>query len=262
MTTSTTPKNEERSAYDRLKAIERAHAAKAQTNASRRADVIRDELSRPRAKDCRCPITPHSTHEAVARIGCQVHRRPMGLPDPRRNPPEARRMTTTTLANAPGQSTQIQSGRHQRPDVCDAYRALWAMTRDERIAAMWRGDLSLRQLCQWSSRAQPEVPLLGGEFAWIVMSTPDWGRSQQPSRRTTRPRRPPRGRPMTIALTTVGSRSVTLTIGPSALEEAPDGVALKLTLHDGPLVLTLTRDEAQALNAELTEELAETRKAP
>ncbi len=67
---------------------------------------------------------------------------------------------------------------------------------------------------------------------------------------------------MTIALTTIGSRSVTLTIGPSALEEAPDGVALKLTLHDGPLVLTLTRDEAQALNAELTEELAETREAP
>ena len=67
---------------------------------------------------------------------------------------------------------------------------------------------------------------------------------------------------MTTALTTIGSRSVTLTIGPSALEEAPDGVALKLTLHDGPLVLTLTRDEAQALNAELTEELAETRAAP
>jgi len=67
---------------------------------------------------------------------------------------------------------------------------------------------------------------------------------------------------MTIGLTTIGSRSVTLTVGPSALEEAPDGVALKLTLHDGPLVLTLTRDEAQALNAELTEELAETREAP
>jgi len=67
---------------------------------------------------------------------------------------------------------------------------------------------------------------------------------------------------MTIALTTIGSRGVTLTVGPSALEEAPDGVAVKLTLHDGPLVLTLTRDEAQALNAELAEELAESREAP
>ena len=67
---------------------------------------------------------------------------------------------------------------------------------------------------------------------------------------------------MTIALTTIGSRGVTLTVGPSALQEAPDGVAVELTLYDGPLVLTLTRDEAQALNAELTEELAETREAP
>jgi len=64
---------------------------------------------------------------------------------------------------------------------------------------------------------------------------------------------------MTIALSTLGSRSVTLTVGPSALEEAPDGVALELTLHGGPLVLTLTRDEARALEAELTEQLADTR---
>jgi len=48
------------------------------------------------------------------------------------------------------------------------------MTRDQRIAAMWRGELSTRQLCQWSSRAQHEIPLLGGEFAWIVIRTPDW----------------------------------------------------------------------------------------
>jgi hypothetical protein len=67
---------------------------------------------------------------------------------------------------------------------------------------------------------------------------------------------------MTIALTTFGSRGVTLTVGPSALGEAPDGVALKLTLHDGPVVLTLTHDEAQALNAELAEQLAESREAP
>ena len=83
-------------------------------------------------------------------------------------------MSTSTLTNAVGASTQVPSGGQQRPDVCDGYRALWAMTRGERIAAMWRGELSLRQLCQWSSRAHHEVPLLGGEFAWIAMRTPDW----------------------------------------------------------------------------------------
>ena len=83
-------------------------------------------------------------------------------------------MSTPTLTNAAGASTQSPSGRHQRPDRGDEYSALWAMSRDERIAAMWRGELTTRQLCQWSSRAQHEVPLLGGEFAWIVMRTPDW----------------------------------------------------------------------------------------
>lgn len=52
--------------------------------------------------------------------------------------------------------------------------SLWAMSADERVAAMWRGDLTLFQLTCWSSRAQHEVPLLGGEFAYIVMRTPEW----------------------------------------------------------------------------------------
>jgi hypothetical protein len=52
--------------------------------------------------------------------------------------------------------------------------ALWAMSTAERIDAMWRGDLTLFQLTSWSSRAQREVPLLAGEFAYIVMRTPEW----------------------------------------------------------------------------------------
>jgi hypothetical protein len=69
MTTSTSPENEERAARERLKAIERARAANAKANARRRADVIRDELARPRAKDCRCPITPASTIEQLPALG-------------------------------------------------------------------------------------------------------------------------------------------------------------------------------------------------
>ncbi len=62
---------------------------------------------------------------------------------------------------------------------------------------------------------------------------------------------------MTTALTTIGSRGVTLTVGPSALREAPDGVAVELTLYDGPVVLTLTRDEAEAIATEIVRQLAE-----
>ena len=76
-------------------------------------------------------------------------------------------MTTSTTPNGAQRAAQ-------RPDACEEYRSLWAMSRGERIAAMWRGELTTLQLCQWSSRAQHEVPLLGGEFAWIVMRTPDW----------------------------------------------------------------------------------------
>ena len=69
MTTSTTAKTEERTARDRFKAIERARAANAKASARRRADVIRDELARPRAKDCRCQITRGSTVEQLRALG-------------------------------------------------------------------------------------------------------------------------------------------------------------------------------------------------
>ena len=69
MTASSTSKNEERAARDRLKVIERARAANAKAPARRRGDVIGDELARPRAKDCRCPITPVSTLEELRALG-------------------------------------------------------------------------------------------------------------------------------------------------------------------------------------------------
>ncbi len=53
---------------------------------------------------------------------------------------------------------------------------------------------------------------------------------------------------MTVTLSTIGSRGVTIDVAPAALPEAgPGGVAIELALHDGPLVLTLTADEAQQL---------------
>lgn len=65
--------------------------------------------------------------------------------------------TPLTVANDPSETT-----------------ALWAMSVDQRVEAMWTGTLTLSQLCAWSSRRPAEVPLLGGEFAWIIMRTPEW----------------------------------------------------------------------------------------
>jgi hypothetical protein len=62
----------------------------------------------------------------------------------------------------------------------DEIEALWAMTRAERVAAMWRSELTRLQLSKWSSRAPHEVPLLGDEFAWIAMRTPEWAEAKDP----------------------------------------------------------------------------------
>ena len=79
---------------------------------------------------------------------------------------------TVTVPNTTSPSSS--AGRHDRSGATEEYHALWAMSRSERIAAMWRSKLTIRQLSQWSSRAPHEVPLLGGEFAWIAMRTPEW----------------------------------------------------------------------------------------
>jgi hypothetical protein len=59
-------------------------------------------------------------------------------------------------------------------DEAQELHELWSMSPAERVAAMWRGQLSLHQLSKWSSHRPHEVPLLGGELAWITMRTPEW----------------------------------------------------------------------------------------
>lgn len=58
-------------------------------------------------------------------------------------------------------------------------RELWAMTPAQREAAMWRGELSFHQLQEWTARAPHEVPLLGGELAWIALLTPEWAEADE-----------------------------------------------------------------------------------
>lgn len=50
---------------------------------------------------------------------------------------------------------------------------LWALTRDERVQAMRRGELTWAQLFAWARRAPDEVPLVNGEFAFIAAFTPE-----------------------------------------------------------------------------------------
>ena len=59
----------ENRARARLRALERARAAKAKANARRREEIVREELSRERAKDCRCAIPLGATPEHLQSLG-------------------------------------------------------------------------------------------------------------------------------------------------------------------------------------------------
>jgi hypothetical protein len=52
---------------------------------------------------------------------------------------------------------------------------LWAMTREERVAAFYRGELSFNDCQAWSRRC-PDEPPTGpcGEYLYILVSTPEW----------------------------------------------------------------------------------------
>jgi hypothetical protein len=52
-------------------------------------------------------------------------------------------------------------------------RGLWQMTPAQRVAAMRRGELTLEQCSAWAARHPEQVPLLGGEFEYITMFTPE-----------------------------------------------------------------------------------------
>ena len=88
-------------------------------------------------------------------------------------------MKTTTVTYQGGPSAHPHPAEAEPRVLPDKLRALWGMTAAERIAAMWNGELTLRQLCHWSSRRPDEVPLLAGEFAWIVIRKPDWAEASE-----------------------------------------------------------------------------------
>jgi hypothetical protein len=52
-------------------------------------------------------------------------------------------------------------------------RALWQMTPAQRVAAMRRGELTLEQCSARAARHPEQVPIVNGEFEYLVMFTPE-----------------------------------------------------------------------------------------
>ena len=90
--------------------------------------------------------------------------------------------STTPLRRPQGHSTstraELSGALSGTPRSETEIPLLWQMSRSARVTAMWRGELTLAQLRTWSSRRPREVPLLAGEFAWIIMRTPDWAEAR------------------------------------------------------------------------------------
>ncbi len=57
-----------------------------------------------------------------------------------------------------------------RPERIDA---MWAMSREERVAAAQRGEFTLGEMLRWAARRPHEVPIVDGEFFFITALSAD-----------------------------------------------------------------------------------------
>jgi hypothetical protein len=76
----------------------------------------------------------------------------------------------------------MESLARQRESRRERSQALWKLSADERVAAMWRNELTWGQLYEWASKAGHEVPLIDGELAFIAAYTPEVAEAKQPKR--------------------------------------------------------------------------------
>jgi hypothetical protein len=67
----------------------------------------------------------------------------------------------------------MESLTAQRASRRERSQALWKMSAQERVSAMWRGELTWGQLYEWASKARHQVPLIDGEYAFIAAQTPE-----------------------------------------------------------------------------------------
>ena len=83
-------------------------------------------------------------------------------------------MTPSPSSIRPDQPhSPLRSAAAEQNPLEEQLRQLWAMSPSQRIAAMRRGELNMRQCCAWAGRHADQVPLLNGEFEFIAAYTPE-----------------------------------------------------------------------------------------
>jgi len=88
---------------------------------------------------------------------------------------------TTTTPDQAGGSLYESWIRGRAPHEA-RIRALWTMTPAQRVAAMYRGELTYPQLAAWAAARPHEVPLLDGEFWFIAVDVADTVDAREPRR--------------------------------------------------------------------------------
>jgi len=69
-------------------------------------------------------------------------------------------------------TTQTQSSTHSERRA-ERLAVVERMNADERVAAMYRGELGFDQLAHWAAQRPHEVPKLNGEFWFIAITCED-----------------------------------------------------------------------------------------
>jgi hypothetical protein len=113
------------------------------------------------AQDAGPPRPRRPWQRARSRFGCALRGRT--------GPDDAAMTRPPANPTEPLEATRVAAGRSDR------HQHLWAMTREERTAAFFRGELTLGDCMAWSRR-YPDEPPTGpcGEYLYILATTPEW----------------------------------------------------------------------------------------
>lgn len=101
-----------------------------------------------------------------------------------------RTRNTLTPAQDEAGGPLFESWMRERAPHAARVRALWTMTPAQRVAAMYRRELTYGQLAAWAASRPHEVPLLDGEFWFIAVSTPESAEPDRASRERQRELQP------------------------------------------------------------------------
>jgi hypothetical protein len=126
-----------------------------------------DSRRRPRAtrpKPQRAPLTNGDPATAPGPPADGTHRAPDPQPAHMPQPDRQRETPAETWWES---VARAQRARDRR------LRPLWQKTPVQRVAAMRRGELTYEQLAAWSARHPDEVPVVHGEFEWLLAKLPE-----------------------------------------------------------------------------------------